>query len=81
MIEGFIQLTTAFGLVGLIVVWQADELAEMMAFGPEQRKRLKNHKRTAMKSAAVLVLLGPVFTIAGTVMELPIAQCVNLIPF
>lgn len=81
MIEGFIQLTTAFGLVGLIVVWQADELAEMVAFDSDRRERLKRHKRTATKSAAVLVVLGPLFTIAGTVMELPIAQCVDLVPF
>lgn len=81
MIEGFIQLTTAFGLIGLIVVWQADELAEMIAFESERRQRFKNHKLTATKSAGVLVVLGPLFTIAGTVMELPIAQCVDLVPF
>lgn len=81
MIEGSIQLTTALGLMGLLVVWQADELAEMFTFAPEQKKRLKGHKLNAMKSAAVLVLLGRVFTVAGEVMDLPVAQCVGLIPF
>jgi hypothetical protein len=81
MIEGFIQLTTALGLMGLLVVWQADELAEMFTLGPEQKRQLKKHKRGSMKSAAVLVLLGPLFTIAGSVMDLPIASCVDLVPF
>jgi len=80
MIEGFIQLTTALGLVGLLVVWQADELAEMFTLSQEQKGRLKRHKISAMKSAVVLVLLGPLFTIAGGVMELPIAQCVDFVP-
>lgn len=81
MIEGFIQLTTALGLMGLLVVWQADELAEMFTLSPEQKQKLKGHKRNAMKSAAVLVLLGPVFTVAGDMMGLPVAQCVDLVPF
>ena len=80
MIEGFLQLTTALGLIGLLVVWQADELAEMFTLGQEKKLRLKQHKLNAMKSAAVLVLLGPLFTIAGGAMELPIAQCVDLVP-
>ena len=81
MIEGFIQLTTALGLMGLLVVWQADELAQMFTMQRDQTRALKQHKRKAMKSATVLVLLGPLFTIAGRMMELPVAQCVNLIPF
>lgn len=81
MIEGFIQLTTALGLMGLLVVWQADELMEMFTLSPEQKRTIKNHKRNAMKSAAVLVLLGPLFTVAGGVMQLPIAQCVDLVPY
>lgn len=81
MIEGFVQLTTALGLMGLLVIWQADELAQMATMKPEQTRALKQHKRGAMKSAAVLVLLGPLFTIAGQLMQLPVADCVNLVPF
>lgn len=81
MIEGFIQLTTALGLMGLLVVWQADELSQMFTLSSEQKQALKGHKRSSMKSAAVLVLLGPVFTIAGDIMGLPVAQCVDLVPF
>ena len=81
MIEGFIQLTTALGLMGLLVIWQADELMEMFTLAPEQKQTFVSHKRSAMKSAAVLVVLGPLYTIAGSVMGLPIAQCVDVVPF
>lgn len=81
MIEGFIQITTALGLMGLLVVWQADELADMFTIDERRAYMLKQHKLGAMKSAAILVLLGPLFTIAGSAMDLPIAQCVDLIPF
>ena len=80
MIEGFIQITTALGLMGLLVVWQADELASMFA-GRQTTEALKHHKRGAIKSGVVLVLLGPLFTVAARVMGLPIAQCVDLVPF
>jgi len=56
MIEGFFQLTTGLGIVGLAVVWQADFLIEMFTLNPDQKKGLKRHKRSAMKSAVVLVI-------------------------
>jgi hypothetical protein len=81
MIEGFVQITTALGLMGLLVVWQADSLMEMFTLSREQKANIKQHKRGAMRSAVVLVVLGPVFTVAGSTMGLPIAQCVDLVPF
>ena len=81
MIEGFFQLTTGLGIVGLAVVWQADSLIEMFTLNPEQKKGLKRHKRSAMKSAVVLVILGPLYTVAGSMMGLPLAQCVDLVPW
>ena len=81
MIEGFFQLTTALGIVGLAIVWQADSLIEMFTLNSEQKKGLKRHKRSAMKSAVVLVVLGPLYTVAGSMMELPLAQCVDLVPW
>jgi hypothetical protein len=81
MIEGFVQLTTGLGIMGLLVVWQADSLMEMFTLSREQKTALKQHKRGALKSAGILVLLGPLFTLAGSTMGLPIAECVNLIPF
>ena len=81
MIEGFFQLTTALGIVGLAIVWQADSLTEMFTLNPEQKKGLKRHKRSSMKSAIVLVVLGPLYTVAGSVMGLPLAQCIDLVPW
>lgn len=81
MIEGFVQITTGLGIMGLLIVWQADSLAEMFTLGREQKASIKRHKRGAMKSAATLVVLGPLFSVAGSAMNLPIAQCVDLMPF
>jgi len=81
MIEGFFQLTTGLGIIGLAVVWQADSLIEMFTLNPEQKKDLKRHKRSAMKSAVVLLVLGPLYTVAGSLMSLPLADCVNLVPW
>lgn len=81
MIEGFVQITTALGVMGLLVVWQADSLMEMFALSRETRMAIKQHKWTATKSATVVVILGPLFIVAGSAMGLPIAECVNLIPF
>jgi len=81
MIEGFIQITTGLGIMGLLLVFQADSLAEMFTLNREQKASIKQHKRGAMRSAGVLVVIGPLFTVAGSAMELPIAQCVDLIPF
>ncbi|WP_241175476.1 hypothetical protein [Natronolimnobius sp. AArcel1] len=81
MISGFFQITTALGIIGLVVVWQADSLAEMFTVNPEQKKGLKQHKRTALKSAIILVVLGPLYTVAGSTMGLPLAECVDLVPW
>ncbi|WP_226007454.1 hypothetical protein [Natrinema salinisoli] len=81
MISGFFQITTAIGLMGLVVVWQVDSLVEMFTMNLEQKKDLKMHKRTAMKSAVILLVLGPLYTVAGSTMGLPLAECVNFIPW
>ena len=81
MISGFFQITTALGILGLVVVWQADSLAEMFTMNVDQKKSLKQHKRTAMKSAIILVILGPLYTVAGAAMGLPLAECVDFVPW
>ncbi|WP_241983223.1 hypothetical protein [Halorubrum sp. GN11GM_10-3_MGM] len=81
MISGFFQFTTAIGLIGLVVVWQADSLVELFTLRPEQREGLKRHKRTALRSTVILVVLGPLYTVAGSVMNLPLAECVDLTPW
>jgi hypothetical protein len=67
--------------MGLLIVWQGDSLMEMFTMSQEQQAGFKQHKRKALKSATMLVLLGPLFTLLGSSMELPIADCVNLTPF
>ncbi len=81
MISGFFQVTTAIGIMGLAVVWQADSLAEMFTMSPEQKKGFKQHKRTALKSAVILLILGPLYSVIGPVMGLPLADCVDLVPW
>ncbi len=80
MISGFFQLTTGIGIVGLVVVWQANSLTEMFTLSPDQREKIKRHKRTALKSTVTLLLLGPLYTVAGGAMGLPLASCVDLVP-
>ncbi|TKX85694.1 hypothetical protein EXE43_12320 [Halorubrum sp. SS5] len=81
MVSGFFQLTTAIGLMGLVVVWQADSLIELFTMRREQREGLKRHKRTALRSTVILLVLGPLYTVAGSVMNLPLAECVDLVPW
>lgn len=81
MIEGFFQLTTGLGIMGLAVVWQGESLIDMFTLNREQKEALKRHKRKALKSAVVLLVLGPLYTVAGSMMGLPLAECVNLAPW
>lgn len=81
MISGFLQITVGIGIMGLLVVWQLDELLNMFTTNPEQKRRLKQHRTGAARSAFVLVALGPLAKVAGTIMGLPLASCVDLIPF
>jgi hypothetical protein len=81
MIEGFFRLTAGLGVVGLVVVWQLDSLAEMFTLDPDQRRGIKRHKRSAMKSALILIVLGPLYTVAGSMMGLPLSSCIDLAPW
>lgn len=81
MVEGFLQITTGLGIMGVLLAWQADALAEMFTLNRDQKEGLKRHKRQAGKSGIVLVALGPLATVAGPVMGLPVASCVSLVPF
>lgn len=81
IIEGFLKITVALGVIGLILIWQVDSLVEMVTVSREQKLAIKQHKRGAMKSAGTLVIIGPLFNVAGLLMSLPIAECVNLVPF
>lgn len=81
MIEGFLRITTGLGLMGLLMVWQAEALLEVFMFDQERKVAIKRHKRQALKSALLLTVIGPLFAVAGSAMGLPIADCVDLVPF
>lgn len=81
MIEGFFQLTTGLGILGLAIVWQADSLIEMFRITPDDKRVVRRHKRSALKSAVILVALGPMYTVAGSTMGLPLAECIDLVPW
>lgn len=81
MIEGFFRVTTTLGALGLGIVLQADSFAEMFTLSQDQRRGLQRHKRQALRSALVLFVLGPVYTYAGPIMGLPLASCIDLIPW
>lgn len=80
MISGFFQLTSGIGLIGAVVVWQANSLAEMFTLDRDQINTLKRYRQRALKSALVLVILGPLYSVAGAMMGLPLAACVDLTP-
>ncbi|SEO19343.1 hypothetical protein SAMN04487948_10112 [Halogranum amylolyticum] len=81
MLEGFFEITTAFGVLGVALIWQGDSLVEMFTIGVDEKRTLKRHKRTALKSAVILLVLGPLYTVAGSIMGLPLASCINLAPW
>ncbi|WP_394327580.1 hypothetical protein [Halogranum rubrum] len=81
MLEGFFEITTAIGVLGVALVWQGDSLMEMFTIGIDEKRALKRHKRTALKSAVILLVLGPLYTVAGSIMGLPLASCINLVPW
>ncbi|WP_338016497.1 hypothetical protein [Natrialba swarupiae] len=81
LVSGFFQITTTLGIIGLVVVWQADSLMEMFTASPDQKRSLKQHKRSALKSAVILLVLGPLYTVAASIMGLPLGDCINLVPW
>jgi hypothetical protein len=81
LIEGALILIVGVGLMAAVVVYFADTLMEMLAFGMERRQQIKQHKRTVYRSAALLVVGGPLLAVMGPTLGLPFAECVDLIPF
>jgi hypothetical protein len=81
LIEGAILLIVGVGIMAAVVVYFADTLMEMLSFGMERRQQIKEHKRTVYKSAALLVVGGPLLAVMGPTLGLPFAECVDLIPF
>jgi hypothetical protein len=81
MIEAVFRLTTVAGVIGLITVWQGSAFLEVFTLSPEQKLALKNHRRKAFKSTLILVSIGPLFSVVGPSIGLPLASCINLVPW
>lgn len=81
VIEGFIQVTTALGLLGLLVVWQADAITENLVIGIEGKRRITQQKLRTAKTSAALVFLGTLCILASQTMHLPLAHCIDPVPF
>jgi hypothetical protein len=81
LIEGALLLIVGVGIMAAVVVYFADTLMEMLAFGMDRRQQIKEHKRTVYRSAALLVVGGPLLAVMGPTLGLPFAECVDLIPF
>ena len=81
MMEGFFTIAIALGVMGLLIAWQTDALFSMATIDPDRLERLKRHRRIATTSALILLVSGPLFTVAADIMGLPVASCVDLIPF
>lgn len=81
IVNGFFQLTTALGLVGVVLLWQGDALANLFTLSPKQKRGLKRRKSSAMKGALVLLLLGPMIFALDQVIPgggLPLGGCANV---
>jgi hypothetical protein len=76
-INGFLSLTTGVGLIGALGMYKFNVLVEILAMNPEQKKQLKRKKNDIKKGVILLVGSGPLFGLAGSLMGLPIASCVN----
>lgn len=81
MLEGFFRASTGIGVIGVVAIWQLNSAAEIFGMTPEQKKPLKQHKRAALKSGVMLAVLGPLYSVIGPMMGLPLAQCVDLAPW
>jgi hypothetical protein len=80
-VEGFFRASTGIGVMGVVVIWQLNSAVEIFGMTPEQKKPLKQHKRAALKSGVMLAVLGPLYSVVGPMMGLPLAQCVDLAPW
>lgn len=80
-IETLVQLMFALGIVGVFIVWQGSAIGSIVTMDRSQKRKLKNYRGSALKSFAILLLIGPIFTVLQTAMSLQSAGCIGLSPF
>lgn len=80
-IETLIQLMFALGIVGVFIVWQGSAIGSIVTMDRSQKRKLKQYRGSAVKSFAILLLIGPIFTVMQGAMDLQSAGCISLSPF
>lgn len=80
-IEGIILILVAVGLIGVLIVLLIEELMSMFTLDPERKEQIRRHKRGTLKSGSMIAFLPPLFTVAMSMMGLPIARCIDFVPF
>lgn len=81
LIEGAIVLLVGVGISIAVIVYLATGLLGMVEIGPVGRQQVDQHKRVAYRSAALLIIGGPLLVVVGRLLELPSTECIDLIPF
>ncbi|MFC5367165.1 hypothetical protein [Salinirubrum litoreum] len=81
LVEGAILLIVGVGIMAAVVMYFADTLMQMLVITGPRRESVDAHKRTVYRSAAMLVVAGPLLAVMGPTLGLPFADCVDLIPF
>jgi uncharacterized membrane protein len=81
LIEGAIVLLVCVGISIAVTVYLATTLLGMVDIGPVGRQQVDQHKRAAYRSAALLIIGGPLLAVVGRLFKIPSTGCIDLIPF
>jgi hypothetical protein len=78
LLQRFFQLTTLVGILGVFAIWQGGSLAEIITLSQKQKRNIKQHKSSSLKAAVVLVLIGPLFSVASSGLVGGSMDCLDL---
>lgn len=77
VVETFISLLFGIGLLGVFVVWQGSAIGNILSLDRNQKRRIKRYRGSATKSFAILVIIGPLFTILTNVLGMKAVDCIG----
>lgn len=75
------QLFTLLEIAGValaLIAYKWNAIQGMLSTSAESRKQVKQHRANIKKSAAVLILIGPVYLLLANVLGLPGLECIPL---
>lgn len=75
------MLLVCVGISIAVTVYLATTLLGMVDIGPVGRQQVDQHKRAAYRSAALLIIGGPLLAVVGRLFKIPSTGCIDLIPF